>query len=617
MGKMRRSAGRPGGGGRHRRDRQTERLRQDDGGLRRVVGYFRPQRGRVAAVILLMALSAPLTLVPAWVTKELLDHLARPGSDFSYLVKVVGFGVAAAVLGGAFTFAQSRLETSISQDLMFQLRGQLYDKLLKQSVSFFTERRVGDVLSRFGNDVLKIGDVIEDTLSGLASNVFILPATLIFMIVLDWRLTAMLPVLVLPWIIASSRRVGRMTYQARSETQERHGAMSSYLQEVLGISGMLLVKAFVRHEAERFRFEGLNSGIRQAQLREARVQRVFDLANTVLLALAPAIFWIFGGWLVLRGQTTLGTLVTFVVVLTGRLAMSVEDLASIHVKLAGSLALFQRLFEIVDLPVTVADAPDATPLSRCAGAVEFDGVTFSYGSGERTALRDLSFQVEPGQLAALVGPTGAGKSTTTYLVARLHDPQLGRVLIDGHDVRSLTLDSIGSQVGIVFQDTFLFNATIRDNLLYARPEASERELVAATRAAYLHDMICELPDGYDTFVGERGHRLSGGEKQRLAIARVILKDPRILVLDEATSHLDTISEHLVQAALAGLFQGRTSLVIAHRLSTILAADLILVLDRGRIVERGTHGQLLERGGVYARLYQQQFRTQPAAVLPSA
>jgi ATP-binding cassette subfamily B protein len=571
----------------------------------------------VIAVIVLMALGAPLTLVPAWVVKELLDHLARAGGDFRYLAQVVGIGLGAAVVAGIFTFVQSRLETSISQDLMFRLRGQLHDRLLSQSVSFFTDKRVGDVLSRFGNDVVKIGDVIEDTLSGLASNVFILPATLVFMIVLDWRLTAMLPVLVLPWIIASSRRIGRATYGARTDTQQRHGAMTSYLQEVLGISGMLLVKSFVRHEGERVRFRELNSAVRTAELREARLQRVFDLANTVLLALAPAIFWLVGGWFVLRGETTLGTLVTFVVVLTGRLAMSVEDLASIHVKLAGSLALFQRLFEIVDLPVAVADSPTARPLTACAGAVEFEQVTFGYGSGERAALREVSFTVQPGQLVALVGPTGAGKSTTTYLVARLYDPQFGRVLIDGHDVRSLTLDSLGSQIGIVFQDTFLFNSTIRENLLYARPDATERDLIAATRAAYLHDMISDLPDGYDTVVGERGHRMSGGEKQRLAIARVILKDPRILVLDEATSHLDTISEHLVQAALAGLFEGRTSLVIAHRLSTILAADLILVLDRGRIVERGTHRQLLERGGVYARLYEQQFRTQPSAVLPSA
>jgi ATP-binding cassette, subfamily B, bacterial len=571
----------------------------------------------VIAVIVLMALGAPLTLVPAWVVKELLDHLAQPGGDFRYLAQVVGIGLGAAVVAGIFTFVQSRLETGISQDLMFRLRGQLHDRLLSQSVSFFTDKRVGDVLSRFGNDVVKIGDVIEDTLSGLASNVFILPATLVFMIVLDWRLTAMLPVLVLPWIIASSRRIGRATYGARTDTQQRHGAMTSYLQEVLGISGMLLVKSFVRQEGERVRFRELNSAVRTAELREARLQRVFDLANTVLLALAPAIFWLVGGWFVLRGETTLGTLVTFVVVLTGRLAMSVEDLASIHVKLAGSLALFQRLFEIVDLPVAVADSPAARPLTTCAGAVEFERVTFGYGSGERAALREVSFTVQPGQLVALVGPTGAGKSTTTYLVARLYDPQFGRVLIDGHDVRSLTLDSLGSQIGIVFQDTFLFNATIRENLLYARPDATERDLVAATRAAYLHDMISDLPDGYDTAVGERGHRMSGGEKQRLAIARVILKDPRILVLDEATSHLDTISEHLVQAALAGLFEGRTSLVIAHRLSTILAADLILVLDRGGIAERGTHRELLERGGVYARLYEQQFRTQPSAVLPSA
>jgi len=318
------------------------------------------------------------------------------------------------------------------------------------------------------------------------------------------------------------------------------------------------------------------------------------------------VLWLFGGYLVVTGQESLGTVVTFATVLLGRLYGPVGSLANLQVNVVGSLALFQRIFEYMDLPVVIDQKPEAVHLDQARGQVEFDQVTFRYGSSDRPALTDVSFRIEPGQLAALVGPTGAGKTTVTNLLPRFYDPQLGSVRLDGHDVRDLTLESLGRQVGMVFQDTFLFHASIRENLLYARPDATEMEMIAAAKAAYIHDFIVSLPDGYDTVVGERGHRLSGGEKQRVAIARVILKDPRVLILDEATSNLDSESEHLIQVALRPLFRGRTSLVIAHRLSTILAADVILVLDHGEVVEQGRHADLLERGGLYARLYQRQF-----------
>jgi ATP-binding cassette subfamily B protein len=301
--------------------------------------------------------------------------------------------------------------------------------------------------------------------------------------------------------------------------------------------------------------------------------------------------------------------VTFATVLLGRLYGPVSSLASLHVNVIGSLAVFQRIFEYLDLPVEIADAPDALAIDEAEGALAFEGVTFSYTGKGRPALDRVAFQVEPGQLVALVGPSGAGKTTVTSLIPRFYDPQKGVVRLDGHDIRKLTLESLGQQIGIVFQDTFLFHASLRDNLLYARPDASDEEIVTAARAAYIHDFIESLPDGYATLVGERGHRLSGGEKQRIAIARVILKDPRVLILDEATSNLDSESERLIQAALKPLFRGRTSIVIAHRLSTILAADKILVFDRGRLVEQGTHFELLERGGLYARLYRTQFETE--------
>jgi ATP-binding cassette subfamily B protein len=309
---------------------------------------------------------------------------------------------------------------------------------------------------------------------------------------------------------------------------------------------------------------------------------------------------------VVTGQESLGTVVTFATVLLARLYGPVGSLANLQVNVVGSLALFQRIFEYMDLPVVIDQKADGVHLDQARGQVEFDHVTFRYGSSDRPALKDVSFNIEPGQLAALVGPTGAGKTTVTNLLPRFYDPQLGAVRLDGYDVRDLTLESLGRQVGMVFQDTFLFHASIRDNLLYARPDATEAEMVAAAKAAYIHDFIVSLPEGYDTVVGERGHRLSGGEKQRVAIARVILKDPRVLILDEATSNLDSESEHLIQVALRPLFKGRTSLVIAHRLSTILAADVILVMDHGEVVEQGSHAELLEQGGLYARLYLRQF-----------
>jgi ATP-binding cassette subfamily B protein len=336
------------------------------------------------------------------------------------------------------------------------------------------------------------------------------------------------------------------------------------------------------------------------------IGRWFFMLMGVLGTAGPAVLWLFGGYLVVTGQESLGTVVTFATVLLARLYGPVGSLANMQVNVVGSLALFQRIFEYMDLPVVIDQKADGVHLDQARGQVEFDHVTFRYGSSDRPALKDVSFNIEPGQLAALVGPTGAGKTTVTNLLPRFYDPQLGAVRLDGYDVRDLTLESLGRQVGMVFQDTFLFHASIRENLLYARPDATEAEMVAAAKAAYIHDFIASLPEGYDTVVGERGHRLSGGEKQRVAIARVILKDPRVLILDEATSNLDSESEHLIQVALRPLFKGRTSLVIAHRLSTILAADVILVMDHGEVVEQGSHAELLEQGGLYARLYLRQF-----------
>jgi len=459
-----------------------------------------------------------------------------------------------------------------------------------------------------------VQSVVSDTIFNLVQNLVVLATTVVFMAHLDWRLTiaslAVVPVFVLP-----THRVGRATFEARRRTQAKLSELTAYMQEVLGISGLLLVKAFVKEMTENRRFRHLNRELRDLNVRQAMIGRWFFMLMGVLGTAGPAALWAYGGFLVLEHQASVGTVVTFATVLLSRLYGPVGQLASLQVNVVGSLALFQRLFEYLDLPVEIADRPGARDLGSVRGEVTFDDVSFAYGR-EGNALEHVSFRIEPGELVALVGPTGAGKTTVTSLLPRFYDPQQGSIRIDGHDLRDVTLASLGRQIGIVFQDTFLFHTTVRENLLYVRPEASEEEMVAAARAAYIHDFIESLPQGYETVVGERGHRLSGGEKQRLAIARVILKDPRILILDEATSNLDSESERLIQAALKPLFKGRTSIVIAHRLSTVLAADRILVMDRGRLVEQGTHAELLALGGLYARLYRTQFRIDDPALTPA-
>jgi ATP-binding cassette subfamily B protein len=632
-----------------RYDEERDRPRVSRQLLRRVAAYARPYGRPAVIMIALIILTSLLNLVPPLLFRDLIDH-AIPNRDVARLNLLALGVIGIPIIVGLVGVGQRYLSARIGEGIICDLRRDLYAHMQRMSLRFFTATKTGEMMSRLNNDVVGAQRAVTGTMVNIVTNLIALVSTLIIMISLEWRLT-LLGIAILPLFLLPARRVGRVLRRVAREQMAYNAEMNAQMNETLNVSGALLVKIFGRARDELARFGERAGRVRDIGVRQATIGRWFFMGLSLAGALGTAlVFWL-GGYLVLRGAFTIGTIVAFSTYL-GQLYGPLSSLTNARVEFATSLVSFERVFEVLDLPVEIASHPHARVLDKPHGHIRFEDVSFRYqaqqavaeleevprfgrgnqallllkdrgparseGSGPdeisvepHWALRHVSFEIPPGQLVALVGPSGAGKTTITYLLPRLYDPGSGRITIDGHDLRDLYLDSLSRLVGMVTQETFLFHDTIRANLLYAKPDATGTELVESCRVANIHDFVASLPDGYDTVVGERGYRLSGGEKQRIAIARVILKDPTILVLDEATSHLDSQSEALIQQALERVMAGRTSLVIAHRLSTVLSADQILVMDGGRLVERGTHDQLLAQGGTYAQLYRIQFSPKSA------
>jgi ATP-binding cassette, subfamily B, bacterial len=549
-------------------------------------------------------ISAVLGLVPSFMTAKIIDS-AIPHHAFRELLTDVGIMLAAALVSMAFGVGQGYLNSVVGEAIMRDIRTDLVAHLHKMPLAFFTGTKTGEIMNRVSSDVDNIDNVVTGTITTIITNVVIILSTVVAMFVWNWKL-ALISIAVVPLMIYQLGPVGRRMYDLRKLTRVQRDKIESITQETLSISGITLIKSFARERFEKLRFYQIGSDLMKLEVQMATVGRWFLATIQAMAIIGPAIIWFFGGWFALQGNLDVGVIVAFIGFVGGRLYGSGAALVGIQVQIVSALAVFERIFDYLDMKTEPYDPPGAIALDALHGDVRFDNVTFGYNP-DRVILHNVSFEIKPGQVAAFVGPSGAGKSTITNLVPRFYDPQEGRVLIDGHDAKTVTLESLRAGIGIVTQETYLFHDTIAANLRYAKPEASDEELVAASRSANIHDFIVTLPDGYETVVGERGHKLSGGERQRLAIARVLLKNPCILILDEATSALDSHNEAAIQGALEIVMRGRTSLVIAHRLSTIVNADVIFVLEHGRIVESGTHAVLLARNGPYARLYRTQFR----------
>jgi ATP-binding cassette, subfamily B, bacterial len=610
--------------------------------FKRVLSYSKPYRWQISAMLLLILITTGLSLLTPLVLRDLIDRTI-PAHDVNRLILLALALLMIPALSGGINVFQRRLNAFVGEGVIYDLRLALYTHLQRMSLRFFTHTKVGEMMSRLNNDVIGAQNAISNTIVSIITNTIQSVAVLAVMLSMEWHLT-IVSIIILPLFIIVSRRLGNSLRDIARKQMEANAQMNAVMNETLNIGGALLVKLFGRTTTEVSRFNERVVQVRNLGVQRAVIGTVFFMIIGLVSAVGIALVYGIGGYLVIRGAFTIGTIVAFGSYMNN-LYGSLQSLANAPVEFATSVVSFERVFEVIDLPQDIIEKTGALTLHNSSGGLSFEHVSFLYDDRDKnllsdvhrygdmdsvkavlsgnkaegndeeaqpqsqareTALEDITFHVNPGQLVALVGPSGAGKTTLTYLIPRLYDPSEGCIRIDGHDLRDVTLESLSAQIGMVTQETYLFHDTIRTNLLYARMNATQAEIEAAARAANIHNFIMELPNQYETIVGERGYRLSGGEKQRIALARVILKDPRILVLDEATSSLDSESEALIQDALKRVMSGRTSIVIAHRLSTILAADQILVINRGKIVEHGSHRELLALDGLYAHLYTTQF-----------
>lgn len=569
---------------------------------KRLGRLFLPYWKQEIVVIACITAVALLGLLPPVLTMNLIDK-AIPSGNFQSVVVIVACMVAAAIGASLISAMQGYMNSFIGESIMRDLRLQLMTHMHRMPLDFFTSTKTGEVVNRVTNDVDSIDSVVSGTIVMILMNSSVIITTLITIFLLDWRLS-LISLAVLPFMVAPLWPVGRKMYNIRKATREKRDEMQSIGQETLSVSGIVLLKSFSREGYERDRYHRLGTDLMKSEIKLAMVGRWFMALINAMVTLGPACIWLYGGWLCIHSGITVGMVVTFVALLS-RLYTPVAALAGVQIQVMTALAVFERIFDYLDLEEE-KDDNNMPRLSVTAGDISFSDVSFTYPNG-RKAIESVSFHIKPGQMAALVGPSGAGKTTLSMLLPRFYLQQEGTIKIDGQDVREVQLSSLRENIGIVTQETYLFHDTVYNNLIYARPDATRQEVIAACKAANIHDFIETLEKKYDTTVGERGHKLSGGERQRLAIARVLLKNPQILILDEATSSLDSENEALIQAALTPLIKGRTSLVIAHRLSTVVQADLILVVEEGRIVESGSHEELIQSNGLYSRLYRTQFR----------
>ena len=610
--------------------------------IKRVFAYSTKYRWLLISLLLVILVNSGLSLLSPLIIRELIDSII-PSRNINQLILLsIGLLVLPA-LKGLMSIFQRRLNTEIGEGVIFDLRSALFAKFQSMSLRFFTHTKIGEMISRMNNDVVGAQNAISNTIVNIITNLAQAAAVLFVMFSIEWRLT-LISIVILPLFIIAARSMGDKLRQTAREQMNANARMNALMNETLNIGGALLVKLFGRQKTETERFRDRASIVKEMGIKRAVYGSKFIVIISLLSAVGTALIYGFGGYQVIIGRLSIGTIVAFGSYL-GMLYVSLQGLANAPVEFSTSVVSFERVFEVIDMPVEIDEKPGAAELKDVAGEIIFNNICFKYDdstnntlstverfgkienvdtilSGEspagseeepssqtqarETALRDINFVIKPGQLTALVGPSGAGKTTLTYLIPRLYDPDEGQILIDGHDIRDVTINSLISKIGMVTQETYLFHDTIFTNLQYANLNASKSEIEKAAKLANIHNFITQLPDKYDTVVGERGYRLSGGEKQRISLARVILKDPRILILDEATSSLDSESEALIQEALKHVMSDRTSIVIAHRLSTILAADQILVLNRGQIAEKGTHEELLQLNGIYSKLYKTQF-----------